>query len=76
MTLEIVVSLKLKLTNIYHYLDKQDIGSVYDRTSRNSETGEIFEMKKNLTHNEICTSNIPLTSQTRKPLRIFDGIHL
>ena len=65
MTLEFVVSLKLKLTNIYHYLDKQDIDLVYDRTARNGEAGEIFKMKKNLTHNEICTYNIPFTSQTR-----------
>ena len=65
MTSEFVVSLKFKLTNIYHYLDKQDIGLVYDQTARNGEAGEIFEMKKkNLTHNEICTYNIPLTSQT------------
>ena len=41
-----MVSLKLKLTNIYHYLDKQDIGLVYDRTARNGKAGEIFEMKK------------------------------
>ena len=66
MTLEFVVSLKLKLTNIYHHLDKQDIGLVYDRTARNGKAGEIFKMKKkNLTNNKICTYNIPLTSQTR-----------
>ena len=45
MTLEFVMSLKLKLTNIYHYLDKQDIGLVYYRTARNGEAGDIFEMK-------------------------------
>ena len=39
MTLEFVESLKLKLTNIYHYLDKQDIGLVYDWTARNGEAG-------------------------------------
>ena len=48
MTLEFVLSLKLKLRNIYHYLDKQDIGFVYDRTARNGEAGEIFKMKKDL----------------------------
>ena len=46
MTLQFVVSLKLKLTNIYHYLDKQDIDLVYDRTARNSEAGEISKWKK------------------------------
>ena len=46
MTLEFLVSLKLKLTNIYHYLDKQDIGLVYNRTARKGEAGEIFKIKK------------------------------
>ena len=48
MILEFLVSLKLKLTNIYNYLGKQDIGWVHDRTARNGKAGEIFEMKKNL----------------------------
>ena len=43
-----MVSLKLKITNIHHYLDKQDIDFVYDRTARNGEAGEIIKMKKNI----------------------------
>ena len=78
-----MVYLKLKLTNINHYLDKQDIGLVYDQTARNGEAGEIFKMKKKkkkkkkiLPTMRSAPTAFRLLARRNSHWIIFDSIHL
>ena len=63
MNLEFVVSLTLKLININHEFDKQDIGLVYDRTARNGKAGEIFKIKKILPTMRYVTATFRLLAR-------------